>query len=753
LHAVLRWPLALHTGPLRCFVGLLCATTGALMLVAPHQFGTPVYASIRPHLVLWGIGFVTAGVGLLGLIGFSPGRAVRITVHLFGGGALLILGLGFAAEGGIVRAVFYGVLGLATAFAAFVPFANRRPTQRSRDLHIITVGAATALIGVSMLAVPGQFGTSFDAIRSLLPAYGLAFFASGSLLLYTQFSVPSHAATFWVADLAAAATLLAFMLQTAIPVTDWMAVVLYGASAIGLLGIPWLAPRLEQRDGTSHRVRIALALCAAATLPLVTAVALYAPREEAVVADQVMALHQATAEGLALAWSRDVSANAGSAISIAQLIAAADPGSQGRISVLDTNGRLIASHPDAPPDAAPTGFPPQLPGDVASGSLAYESNGQAWLAGYAAVGAMGGRFVVEQPAMAALADVHAANEMTFGLLVLAGGLAAIAGSWVAGLLAAPLRVLAVAVEGFGAGESTTPIPLSQIAEVALLARNFGTMREQLAEHAVERERAHQELRVLNAGLEQRVLDRTGELQLAVKELEAFSYSVSHDLRAPLRQIDGFSLALLEDYGQHLDKEGQADLHWIRDGTQRMARLIDDLLKLSRITRTRLRSEPVDLSALAAEVTVGLRRANPQQPITSSLEPGLTADGDRGLLLIVLENLLGNAWKFTRNEPLAEVAFGAVPSEGPLAYFVRDNGAGFDMAYSDRLFGAFQRLHSEQEFEGTGIGLATVQRAVARHGGRVWAEGAVGMGATIWFTLVAAAQLDRAGEPHAQEEDR
>jgi light-regulated signal transduction histidine kinase (bacteriophytochrome) len=260
----------------------------------------------------------------------------------------------------------------------------------------------------------------------------------------------------------------------------------------------------------------------------------------------------------------------------------------------------------------------------------------------------------------------------------------------------------------------------------------------LAEHAVERERAHHELRVLNAGLEQRVLDRTGELQLAVKELEAFSYSVSHDLRAPLRQIDGFGLALLEDYGPRLDAEGQANLHWIRDGTQRMARLIDDLLKLSRITRTRLRAEPVDLSALATEVTSGLRRAHPQQTITSTLEAGLTADGDRGLLLIVLENLLGNSWKFTRNEAHGEVAFGAVASDGPLAYFVRDNGAGFDMAYADRLFGAFQRLHSEQEFEGTGIGLATVQRAVARHGGRVWAEGAVGEGATIWFTLVAAA---------------
>ena len=184
VNTVLRWPVALHTGPLRCFVGLLCATTGALMLVAPHQFATPVYASIRPHLNLWGIGFVLAGVGLLGLIGFSPGRGIRIAVDLFGGGALLILGFGFAREGGVAGAVFYGVLGLATVFAAFVPTTVRRHSARSRDLHIITVGAAATLIGASMLALPDQFGASYDAIRSTLPLFGIAFLASGAAAVH-----------------------------------------------------------------------------------------------------------------------------------------------------------------------------------------------------------------------------------------------------------------------------------------------------------------------------------------------------------------------------------------------------------------------------------------------------------------------------------------------------------------------------------------------------------------------------------------
>jgi signal transduction histidine kinase len=707
------------------------------MLVAPHQFATPVYTAIRPHLVLWGIGFVLAGVGLLWLIGFSPIRGIRIAVDLFSSSVLLFVAFGFATAGALAGAVFFGVLGLATAFAAFVPAADRRSTRSSRDLHIITVGVAAALIGGSMLAVPGRFGTTYEAIRSLLPVYGVTFLASGALLVYTQFSVRSPHALFWVADFAAAATLIAFMVQTAIPQKAWTGVVLYGASATGLLVIPWLAPRFEHLRGTSHRVRIALALSAAATLPLITAVALYAPREEAVVTGQVLALRQATAEGLALGWSRDVRSYEGSAASIGHLIETVDPGPQGRISVVDGDGRRIASRPDIVPDAALSPLTATLISAAASGSLAYDNNGQPWFAGYAAVGSNGWWFVVEQPAAAALADVYARNEVAFGLLVLAAGLAAIAGSWIAGMLAAPLHVLAAAVEHFGAGGSPAPLPLSGLAEVALLARNFANMRDQLAEHAVEREQAHQELRVLNAGLEQRVLERTAELESAMQELEKFSYSVSHDLRTPLRQIDGFSVALLEDYGQSLDQEGQDNLHWIRDGTQRMARLIDDLLNLSRITRTQVRAEPVDLSALAAEVTVGLRRAHPLRHITSTLEPGLIADADRGLLLIVLENLLANAWKFTRNEPRAEIAFGAVRSEGSVAYFVRDNGAGFDMAYADRLFGAFQRLHSEHEFEGTGIGLATVQRAVARHGGRVWAEGAVGVGATVWFTLVPA----------------
>jgi PAS domain S-box-containing protein len=225
-----------------------------------------------------------------------------------------------------------------------------------------------------------------------------------------------------------------------------------------------------------------------------------------------------------------------------------------------------------------------------------------------------------------------------------------------------------------------------------------------------------------------------DLAAANRELEAFSYSVSHDLRAPLRGIDGFSLALLEDCADKLDPQGKDHLNRIRAGTQRMATLIDDLLNLSRIARAEMRHEPVDLSALAGTVAAELRRAAPDRRADFVIAEGLHAEGDSQLIRVALENLLGNAWKFTARRERARIEVGRTQNNGSSAYFVRDNGAGFDGKYVDRLFGAFQRLHSTTEFSGTGIGLATVQRIIHRHGGKVWAEGGVDQGATFFFTL-------------------
>jgi PAS domain S-box-containing protein len=250
----------------------------------------------------------------------------------------------------------------------------------------------------------------------------------------------------------------------------------------------------------------------------------------------------------------------------------------------------------------------------------------------------------------------------------------------------------------------------------------------------ERKRAEEELRRLNEELERRVQRRTAQLEAFNYELEAFSYSVSHDLRAPLRAIDGFSQILLEDYVDKLDEEGRLYLRRTKDASQRMGHLIDDLLDLSRMARSKMRRERVDLSALVKEVAEELRRTQPERQVEVVVEEGLVAKGDERLLRVTLENLLGNAWKFTRDQPHPRIEFGSTQYGDTRAYFVRDNGVGFDMAYADKLFGAFQRLHTTSEFEGTGIGLASVQRIIHRHGGQAWAKGKVGEGATFFFTL-------------------
>ncbi len=281
---------------------------------------------------------------------------------------------------------------------------------------------------------------------------------------------------------------------------------------------------------------------------------------------------------------------------------------------------------------------------------------------------------------------------------------------------APIARLEQATREVAAGNWQYLLDTGSNDEIGDMSRNFNAMTRSLNMSFDQIERSNQELAALN------------------QEIEAFSYSVSHDLRGPLRSMDGFSLALLEDYGDKLDEEAQDYLNRIRNASQRMGRLIDELLGLSRVTRVELMVKPVNLSDLAQEIADSIDQQHPERSVQWIIEPGMTVHADRSLIQIAMQNLLENAWKFTGKTDKPTIRVGTSEQDGKKVCFVADNGVGFDMAYADRLFGAFQRLHHESEFAGTGIGLAIVQRIFRRHEGKIWVQAKPNLGATFFFSL-------------------
>jgi len=304
---------------------------------------------------------------------------------------------------------------------------------------------------------------------------------------------------------------------------------------------------------------------------------------------------------------------------------------------------------------------------------------------------------------------------------------------VARSISKPLDKLTKGAEIIGTGDLEHKVGVKSKDELGQLAAAFNKMTASLKKITASRDELDREV-TMRKRVEREIVKANAELAAVNKELEAFSYSVSHDLRAPLRSIDGFSQALIEDYPDRLDEQGKDYLQRVRSATQRMGVLIDDLLSLSRVTRSEMRRETVDLSALAQSIAEELQEAQPERQVDFVVTPGLTASGDALLLRLLVENLLSNAWKFTGYHPQARIEFGATQVDGKETFFVRDDGVGFDMTYADKLFGVFQRLHKQDEFPGTGVGLATVQRIAHRHGGQVWAEGKVEEGATFYFKL-------------------
>jgi signal transduction histidine kinase len=419
-----------------------------------------------------------------------------------------------------------------------------------------------------------------------------------------------------------------------------------------------------------------------------------------------------------------------------ELVARTRMGERGYAYIVSGSGHLIA-HPSQRPevttfDATDWSYlpPVQRVRTGETGLIEYPFEGETWVASYCPISCTGWGVVVQQPKADIVSSAERDANLLWRFLVLAFLVSAVL---VAGVIQVTLQPLGRLVRRLASGAPPV-VGNYPKDEIGQLAREFAGLYTDLYNSQEALKESREDYRRLSEALEERVRARTVQLEAANREIASFAYSVSHDLRAPLRHIDGFSKILLEDYDPELDERGRDYLNRVRTASQRMGDLIDALLRLSRLTRGEVNLEPMDLTQMVREVAAELHARAPDRKVEWIIGEDLTICGDRTLVRVVLENLLGNAWKFTGGHAAARIEVGATAHAGETVYHVRDDGAGFDMAYADQLFAPFQRLHRPEEFPGTGIGLATVQRIIARHGGRIWAEAAVEKGATFYFTL-------------------
>ncbi|MBI4320065.1 MAG: hypothetical protein HY675_16360 [Chloroflexi bacterium] len=821
---------------LQLAISIFCAFIGSLMLVAPHQFGGPLWTALGEHLYAVGSLLFLAGAALTGCLVLGLARRWIVASHLVAAGALLLFVYNTTGNRLFAGAALYTVLALGVALAPFVNWLET-PARRDGDFFALVFGAVTTTNGLIMLFLPEQFASAVYApLRPYLWPSGAALLIAGLALVAAQLWPALPTVLHRAFHLFILVPSVPFVLLISMPLVSWSGILFYGGFSLLVASLPWTGPRLKRVDPHSFSVRLSFTLAVVAALPLVVvtgavtsdqervaradgeasletlatslasdvshymgsyrssmvALASYPGLQALTREDQEAALRSfveafpdtlsigitdATGQQTARSDGLPLASNSGmpgfeevrrtNAISlgirtgrdypvplfiIAAPIRAPHGGFGGalvsgitservaavvgrvsrpggtRVYLVDAAGRAIA-HPDqslvasfadlssGPPVASVVARPAH------QGVVSFARPNGDVLAAFAQVPDFGWAVVVERPASDALAGVREGRNAAFALLLSAVLLAVVAGTLIARKLSAPLAALAFAADRFARGDSATSLPRGGASEIQEFVGTFGEMRERLVTEAAERERLLQDLQ-----------RRAVELDVANKELEAFAYSVAHDLRSPVRHMDGFSKALMERYADKLDERGLQYLQFVREGSIKMAQLVDDLLALTGVTRGELHRTTVDLSEMARSIAADLRHQQPRRQTEFVIAPQVVADGDPRLLRVVLENLLGNAWKFTSRTERATIEFGTVQQDGRPTYFIRDDGAGFDMAYAHKLFRAFERLHSADEFPGTGVGLATVERIVRRHGGRVWGEGEVDKGAKFYFTL-------------------